>query len=248
MPKNHTQYQLSIVIPCYNEAGNLPRLVAAIADAVNRDDIEVILVNNGSEDGSAELLPELVEHYPHIRALHLLENRGYGGGILAGLETAKGQFIGWMHADLQTPPADMIRAYQIVKEAGFDKHIFVKGQRVQREFIDHVFSHAMGEFESWYFKTKLTEINAQPTVFHRSFMKKWDKPPQDFSLDLYVYYLATYYQLNIHRFDVVFGKRYAGESSWNRGMGDRIRFIQRTMRYSKELKKHLKHTLEQGEK
>ena len=50
----------------------------------------------------------------------------------------------------------------------------------------------------------MLDINAQPTMFHRSFFEKWYKPPKDFSLDLYVYHLALKNKLTIKRFSVYF--------------------------------------------
>ena len=54
---------------------------------------------------------------------------GYGYGIVSGLKNAKGDFIGYTHADLQTDPADIIRAYKLIKENNFDKYIYIKGDR-----------------------------------------------------------------------------------------------------------------------
>ena len=97
----------------------------------------------------------------------------------------------------------------------------------------------MGIFDSILLNVNLFEINAQPTVFKREFMSYWDKPPLDFSLDLYVYYVAKKLNLNIKRVKVFFGPRLFGTSKWNTGMSQRIKFIRRIIQYSFQLKKQL---------
>ena len=73
----------------------------------------------------------------------------------------------------------------------------------------------MGVFESFLFQEIFYEINAQPNLFSRDFYLTWKNPPQDFSLDLYVYHKAKKSNLKIKRFDVFFTERKFGESKWN---------------------------------
>ena len=108
--------KLSIVVPCYNEAENIPLILKRFGEVIKRDDIEVILVNNGSTDGSAAMLDELLPQYPFARTVLVPVNQGYGYGILQGLKAAKGDFIGWTHADMQTDPGDVVKAYHILEE------------------------------------------------------------------------------------------------------------------------------------
>ena len=76
------------MIPCYNESGNLAALGAAVGPLVARGDVEVILVDNGSTDDTAERLPSLMVHHPGLRTVRVPVNQGYGYGILAGLHVA----------------------------------------------------------------------------------------------------------------------------------------------------------------
>ena len=232
--------RLSIVVPCYNEAKNIPLLLERFARAITRsDEIEVVLVDNGSTDQTKELLPALLPAYPFVTLVTVTVNRGYGYGILAGLRKAHGDYLGWTHADLQTDPMDVVRALEIIRERHWPTNIFVKGLRKGRPLFDQFFTIGMSVFETAYLRTTLWDINAQPNIFHYSFFRQWQMPPYDFSLDLYALYLAQKKGLTIERFPVNFPQRIHGTSSWNHGLKAKWKFIKRTVDFSRSLKKNL---------
>lgn len=86
----------SVVIPCYNEKENIPMLLDGFARALQgkEDWVEVILVDNGSTDGSGEVLDKLLPGYPFARTVRVEINQGYGYGIF-GASGCKGQLC-WM--------------------------------------------------------------------------------------------------------------------------------------------------------
>ena len=233
--------QAQIVIPCFNEADGLSNLIDECLEVIrlSKGELGFILVNNGSKDSSNSIFEEINGKFPNIRIVELLENQGYGGGILAGLSESSASIIGWTHADLQTPLIDCLRA---VKEIEGDV-TFVKGQRTGRSISDQIFSSGMGIFESLLLQSRLAEINAQPTVFARNFLEKWANPPSDFSLDLYALVMAVRSELQIRRITVDFLPREFGHSKWNMGIKSRIRFIKRTMKYSFHFRKVLNENL-----
>lgn len=230
--------RLSLVIPCYNEAKNLPLLLERCKNVARSGEIEVILVDNGSSDGSAEILAGLLEQCPGCRSVRVEVNQGYGYGILQGLRAATGEIIGWTHADMQTDPADALRGLELF--ADFPGGVFVKGARRGRPFADVAFTVGMSLFESLLLRTPLWDINAQPTLFPRRFFESWASPPHDFSLDLYAYYMARKSGLAVCRFPVVFGQRAHGVSHWNISWAAKWKFIQRTVGYSLKLVREVK--------
>ena len=230
---------LSIVVPCYNEAKNIPLILDRFNAVIKRDDVEVILVNNGSQDATQEVLDALLPRYPFARTVNVPVNKGYGYGIREGLQAAKGTFVGWTHADMQTDPGDVIKALEIAERKGAPKDIYLKGTRKGRSILDVFFTIGMSMFESLYLGAALWDINAQPNIFHRSFMEGWRNPPDDFSLDLYALYAARKRHLKIIRFAVLFPKRVHGTSHWNTGLGAKWKFIKRTMAFSIKLKRGL---------
>ena len=234
--------KLSIIIPCYDEEKNLPLILERFADVIDRDDIEVLLVDNGSTDNSPAVLKTLLAkpEFQFARSLRIEVNAGYGHGILSGLQATKADYIGWTHADMQTDPKDVIRALDIIEAEGSPQNIYVKGKRQGRPLFDQFFTICMSFFESVYLGYRLWDINAQPNIFHRSFFKQWHSPPNDFSLDLYALYMAKVARMNIYRIPVVFPPRQHGESHWNTSFAAKWKFIKRTFEFSFKLKAALK--------
>ena len=231
--------KLSIIVPCYNESKNIPLILEKFSRVISRDDIEVLLVNNGSTDNSETVLFELVSNYYFARIVNVNVNQGYGFGITMGLNEAKGEFIGYTHADMQTDPADVLEALNIIEKQKNPKNCYIKGDRKGRPLIDQFFTMGMSVFETIYLGKKLWDINAQPNIFHRNFFESLENIPKDFSLDLYFLYTAQQQDLEVIRFDVVFTQRIHGESSWNTGLASKWKFIKRTVDFSIKLKKEL---------
>jgi glycosyltransferase involved in cell wall biosynthesis len=230
--------RFSLIIPCYNEAGNLPQLLERCKEVMSQPEVEIILVDNGSTDNSPAMLCELLPHYLGCRSIRVEQNQGYGFGILAGLKAAKGEILGWTHADMQTDPEDASQALMLFEKYGDD--IFVKGRRYGRPLGDVVFTVGMSLFETVLLRKPMWDINAQPTMFSRGFFETWQDPPHDFSLDLYAYYKARCKHLDIHRFPVRFSERAHGVSHWNVNWASKRKFIRRTVDFSLKLRKSLK--------
>jgi len=228
--------QYSLIIPCYNEAKNIPVLLKKIQPLLVNKSIQVVMVNNGSTDDSDSVIDKLKPKVTNFKYVIVPKNKGYGYGIMQGLKAADGDIIGWTHADLQTNPADFLRAITFFD---MDQHSFVKGKRFGRSFMDYFLTFGMSVFETLLFKKRMFDINAQPTVFSKQFFKSLPTPPNDFALDLFFYFHAVQKGLTIHRFPVLFGKRFAGTSTWNTGWLARYKFIKRTIEFSLKLKRSM---------
>ncbi len=229
----------TIVMPCYNEAKNIPLILSRFQVVTTRSDIKLVLIDNGSTDDTQAVLAQELPKFAFAESIRVPINQGYGYGILQGLQYCQSDFIGWTHADMQTDPQDIIRAIEIIEKANFSPAIYVKGQRRGRPLMDSFFTGGMSVFESLYLGASLWDINAQPNIFHRSFFAEWTSPPWDFALDLYAFYLARKKHLNIVRFDVIFPERIHGNSKWNTGFSSKVRFIKRTLAFSTKLKRSL---------
>jgi glycosyltransferase involved in cell wall biosynthesis len=230
--------KFSLIIPCYNEAANLPLLLNRCKRLAQRSDIEIILVDNGSTDNSREILSNLLPLYSNFRSVHVEQNKGYGFGILTGLRAAKGAILGWTHADMQTDPQDVLQGLELFEKHGLE--IFVKGKRYGRPLSDVFFTFGMSIFETLMLGKPMWDINAQPTLFSKAFFETWLVPPHDFSLDLYTYYKAQEHGLRIYRFPVKFGERVHGVSHWNINWAAKRKFIRRTVDFSLQLRKNIK--------
>jgi glycosyltransferase involved in cell wall biosynthesis len=229
--------RLSLVIPCYNEAANLPLLLERCGRVAATPGVEILMVDNGSTDATPQVLADLLPRYPGCRSVRVDKNQGYGFGILSGLAAAEGDILGWTHADMQTDPMDALTGLALFERDGQD--IFVKGWRYGRPFADVVFTTGMSIFETVLLGKSMWDINAQPTMFSRAFFQTWGKPPHDFSLDLYAYFKARRAGLAVRRFPVRFGARAHGVSHWNVNWAAKRKFIRRTVAFSLELKRSL---------
>jgi glycosyltransferase involved in cell wall biosynthesis len=212
-------------------------LVNRCIEIANKDDIEIIIVNNGSNDDTSSVLDELVSDLSFITRVDIKENKGYGHGILSGLAVARGEILSWTHADMQTDLGDALKGLVFFNSKDHAEELFVKGRRKGRPLADVFFTIGMSIFESILLRKFMSDINAQPTMFHRKFFLEWENPPQDFSLDLYAYFLAKKTKLKIKRFPVIFAERAHGVSHWNVDLNSKFRFIKRTLIYSFILEK-----------
>ncbi len=100
---------LSVVVPVYNEEQVIPKLIAALEETLSGMSVpsEVILVNDGSRDNSAEILDSCAKENPRLRVLHFSRNFGQTAALDAGFKNAKGRYIVAIDADLQNEPADI---------------------------------------------------------------------------------------------------------------------------------------------
>lgn len=99
--------KLSAVVPCFNEQDCLHELHARLSDSCRSavgEDYEIILVNDGSRDGTWAIMQELAAHDPRLFAVNLARNHGHQLALTAGLSLSQGERIFIMDADLQDPP------------------------------------------------------------------------------------------------------------------------------------------------
>src|SRR4026209_2710027 len=100
---------LSVFFPAYNDSGTIASMVIRAVKAASEltPDYEVIVVNDGSTDATAEIADELSRTYPHVRVVHHPANRGYGGALQTGFRTAAKDLIFYTDGDAQYDPAEM---------------------------------------------------------------------------------------------------------------------------------------------
>ena len=100
---------LSVFFPAYNDSGTIASLVISALRTARTltSDFEVIIVNDGSADGTADIANELARTYPEVRVVHHEKNRGYGGALRTGFETATRDLVFYTDGDAQYDPAEM---------------------------------------------------------------------------------------------------------------------------------------------
>ncbi len=238
--------RLSIVVPCYNEEENIPQVVQKFSRVLHgRTDIELLLVDNGSQDKTGACIDSEIARQgcPYARKVSVPVNEGYGWGILCGLRAARGEVLAWTHADLQPDPQDVLRAYELYQvESKKQALVFVKGHRHNRPLGEMFFSYGMQLLSSLALGMWFSEVNAQPKLFPRAFYEMMTDAPKDFSLDLYVLYLARKKGYRMASIPVDFKKRAYGVAKGGSGSSwiARGKLIWRTLRYIFKLRAQLK--------
>jgi len=121
---------LSIFFPAYNDSGTIASLVITALRTARTltPDHEVIIVNDGSKDGTADILEELASIYPQVRVVHHEKNRGYGGALRTGFATATRELVFYTDGDAQYDPAEMTALWR-----RFDDSVdLVNGYKISR--------------------------------------------------------------------------------------------------------------------
>ncbi|WP_088894482.1 glycosyltransferase family 2 protein [Leptolyngbya ohadii] len=127
----HSLLDISAVVPLYNEVESLPVLVETIARILQENQLsyEIICVDDGSRDGSTELLRQMAQQRTDLKAVLLRRNYGQTAAMAAGFHQARGKVIITLDADLQNDPADIPNLLAKLSE-GYD---LVSGWRKQRQ-------------------------------------------------------------------------------------------------------------------
>jgi glycosyltransferase involved in cell wall biosynthesis len=139
---------ISAFFPAYNDGGTIPSMVltALMTLRALTDDYEIIVVNDGSADYTAEVLEELALRYPELRVIHHEQNRGYGGALRTGFSSAGKELIFYTDGDAQYDPHELTRLYA----AWTDQVDFVNGYKISRS--DPLHRIIIGRIYHWMVK------------------------------------------------------------------------------------------------
>jgi len=154
--------KLSIIVPCFNEEGNLRELVRRTLEIlqIHHLDAEILLVDDKSRDGTRALIEELARGHAQVRGLYHDVNQGIVGGWRTGLAGSRASHIVITDADLQYAPEDIPRLYHILMREGPD---VVQGWRIAHNFRDtyrYLLSLGFSVLLNRLFGTRLRDIKS----------------------------------------------------------------------------------------
>ncbi|MGH7713050.1 MAG: glycosyltransferase family 2 protein [Gemmatimonadaceae bacterium] len=199
------QPDLSLVMPCYNEAESLPYSVSQLLRAFERAGyrLQLVAVNNGSHDRTADVIAELAARHREITAVTVEANIGYGHGILSGVPYARAQWIGTVAADGQVDAEDLVRLYEAA--LGTDGKILAKVRRrfrmdgVLRKIISVGYN---GFVQLLWPGIGTLDVNGQPRLMRAETWRAMELRSANWLLDLEMVIKAHYMGLRIVELNV----------------------------------------------
>ncbi|MBD3268108.1 glycosyltransferase [bacterium] len=166
-PHTSSGLDLSIIVPCYNEEESLPHLWTAI-DEVMRPlgrTYELLLVNDGSTDRTAAVMRELQGKDASIRVIQLRNNAGLSSALKAGFESARGDILITLDADLQNDPADIPMLLEYLPE--YDM-VFGWRQKRHDRVVKVLSTRIANAVRNWITKDDIPDIACTLKAFKRS--------------------------------------------------------------------------------
>jgi glycosyltransferase involved in cell wall biosynthesis len=163
---------LSVFFPAYNDSGTIASLVITSLQAAKRltQDFEIIIVNDGSADATAEIADELARTYPEVRVVHHDRNRGYGGALRSGFAASTRDLIFYTDGDAQYDPAEM----EALWAAFTDDVDLVNGYKISRSdplhriLIGRIYHHTVRVL----FGLKVRDVDCDFRLMRRSIFER----------------------------------------------------------------------------
>jgi glycosyltransferase involved in cell wall biosynthesis len=163
---------VTAVFPAYNDAGTIPSMVIMVLKALPQvtDDYEVVVVNDGSQDYTGEVLAELAGVYPRLRVLTHPQNRGYGATLRDGFAAAAKEWIFYTDGDAQYDPHELV----LLAEARRDDTDIVNGYKISRSDPLHriVIGRLYHYFVKFVFGLPLRDTDCDFRLFRRNLIER----------------------------------------------------------------------------
>ena len=219
-PEMQTIYDITMVIPTRNEAGNIEPLLMRIHQAVKGIATEVIFVDDSTDETPA-VIGKLQEWFPlPVRLIHREKaerKNGLGGAVVEGFKAAQGSWMCVMDADLQHPPEMIPRLWHEAKKSGADivmgSRLAPGGDASSLGFTRSIISHVFAWTTRLAFPQRLWRVTDPLTGFfltRRAALKAEELRPDGFKILLEI--LVSHPQLKVSEVPIQFGHRNAGES------------------------------------
>jgi dTDP-4-dehydrorhamnose 3,5-epimerase-like enzyme len=211
--------QLSLVLPCYNEESCLAETAPALIDAFVEEGIrlELVMVDNGSRDRTGEIIDALVRRGLPVVKVVVPVNRGYGHGIRAGLARCTAPLVGYMCADGQVAPEDVVRTFRLAE--GREERVLTKVRRRfrqdswKRKIVSVNYNALMLSTFGW---LGCIDVNGSPKIFSRRTLERMDLVSDDWFLDPEIILKARALGLRVIEIDVEGYARHGGASNVRR--------------------------------
>ncbi len=157
---------ISVFFPCYNEASNVGSMVEKTISVLTSltPDFEIILVNDGSSDGTAEIIDTLAEKNPCIKAVHHRQNSGYGAALQSGFRAASKNLVFYTDGDAQFDIGELVAIMPLIRQ-----YDIVSCYRLDRKegLIRKINAWCWSRLVCWIFSMKIKDIDCAFKLFKR---------------------------------------------------------------------------------
>lgn len=214
MPNNH-EYDLSIVIPCYNEEKVLELTMPPLVETFQASDVrlQLILVNNGSKDRTSDVIDRLIARGLPVTKGEVALNRGQGLGFLTGFHLAEGHFVCNLCADGQVQPADVLRIYRAAVQAPVPSVAKARRRFRQDSWIRKIISIIYNGMMLIIFPGIHTlDVNGNPKILPTESLKQMELSSTDWFVEAELMLKAREMHLPVIEVDVPGQLRQAGRS------------------------------------
>ncbi len=206
--------RLSLALPFYNEEENVANVIHDLENAFASEGLEnyeLLAVNNGSWDKTAEILKELNQKNPRVKIVTVPVNQGLGYGILQGFKAAEGDYVGFNCGDGQISAEDVMKVWRKLITGNFDlckvKRV-VRQDGLNRRFISAIFNTLCRVL----FGIKSRDVNGIPKIMKREVLERLRLVSKDWFIDAEIMIKATQAGFKIGEEPVEFLKRKGGSS------------------------------------
>ena len=201
--------KISVIVPVYNVQEYLPSCINSIL-AQTLSDIQIILVDDGSKDGTLEIMRKLSEQDPKVHYISFSRNFGKEGAVFAGIAQAEGDCIAVMDCDLQHPPETLIKMYRLWED-GYQVIEGVKASRGRESFIHKMFAKTFYSIISdatGIDMSRASDFKLMDRQAAEEFLKLPERNVFFRALSSWVGFKTTYVEFDVQ-------EREAGESKWS---------------------------------
>ena len=205
---------VGIVIPFFNEEKNIEDVVDGLSISLGKAGIDyrLILVNNGSTDGSARIFKRLERDNPEkIAVVTVPKNQGFGWGIINGLAKTKEKYIGFMGGDGQIDPDDVVRVIDTMENGRYDLvqvNRVVRDDGLSRKILSFIFNYLFRLL----FRVSSNDINGSPKIMRGELLDVIKPESRDWFIDAEILIKAKYLNLKIGEVAIEFLRREKGSS------------------------------------
>ena len=235
-PCSHPVTSLSVFFPCYNEKDSICALTEKALSVAGGicDDYEVVLVDDGSSDGTSELADQLAEKYPAVRVIHHPVNKGYGAALQSGFHAAAKEYVFYTDGDGQFDIAELNTVLPLIAHCDI-----VSGYRLNRQegLLRKINAFCWTKLVGFLFDLKLKDIDCAFKLYRREIFDCIEMHSTGALIDTEILARATRKGYTVTQIGVHHYPRRAGESS-----GANIKVILRAFKELFKLRKQIRQT------